>query len=250
MGLGLGPEEAARAAQMATALGVDHLLSRPADGLSGGETQRIALARALAKNAPSILLDEPLAAVDHADKQLVLGQIASSLEGRRAVVVTHDLGVAAALADDIAVIDGGRLLQQGPIEEVLPAPISLDVARILGVQNIIPGLATPGDGLTTVRTETIEVVGTGSVEGTARAVFPGEAVSVSTARGGAQSARNRWRGSVVELKELGGLVEVVVDVGTSVVAVVTPGAMGELELTPGLEVLIAVKASAVTVIPA
>ncbi len=251
LGLGLDPEEAAWAAQKAEALGVDSLLGRASSELSGGEAQRLSLARALSKRAPWLLLDEPLAAVDHADKQMVISQVASSLEGRSAVVVTHDLDVAAALANDIAVIDGGRLLQQGAIQEVLPSPASVDVARILGVQNVIPGTAEPGDGLlVTLRTGSIDVVGTGEVAGTARAVFPGEAVTISLDQARSGSERNRWAGTIVEITPLGGLVEVVVDVGVPVVAVITPGAMGDLELAPGLSVSVAVKASAVAVIPA
>lgn len=250
LGLGLDHEESAWARQHADELGVAGLLGEPSGNLSGGETQRLALARTLARREHWLFLDEPLAAVDHSDKQMVLSRVASALEGRSAVVVTHDLGVAVALADDVAVIDKGRILQQGPLSEVLPSPSSLDVARILGVQNVIEGLAIPGETLTTVKSETLEVVGRGTVEGKARAMFPGEAVTIAPEGSETGSARNHWRGTVVELKPLGGLTEVVVDVGTNVVAVVTSGALGDLDVAPGLVVTVAVKATAVVVTPA
>lgn len=250
LGLGLDDEEAAWAGQHAVTLGVDSLLGRAADELSGGEAQRLALARSLSRRSPWLLLDEPLTAVDHADKQMVVSRVASALEGRSAVVVTHDLGVAAALADDIAVIDAGRLLQQGAIEQVLPTPASVDVARILGVQNVISGVAIRGDGLSTLATGSIEVVGAGEVDGRARAMFPGEAVTVSVGPHSPGSERNRWTGSIQEMTPLGGLVEVLVDVGVPVVAVITPGAMADLDLAPGLSVTVAVKASAVAIVPA
>ena len=250
LGLGLDSEESVWAAQIAADLGVGELLGEPSGNLSGGETQRLALARTLARQKAWLLLDEPLAAVDHSDKQMVLSHIASALDGTSAIVVTHDLAVAVALADDIAVLDDGRVLQQGALSDVLPAPASEDVARVLGVQNVIAGLATAGEALTTVKSEGLEVVGKGLVDGRARAMFPGEAVTIAREGTATGSPRNQWTGKVVQLKPLGGLTEVVVDVGENVVAVVTAGALGDLDIAPGLVVTVAVKASAVVVIPA
>lgn len=250
LGLGLDSEGTAWAAQLAVRLGVDGLLDRPAHRLSGGERQRLALARALARPDPWILLDEPLAAVDHADRQRVLQVISSVLDGRGGVVVTHDLDTAVALADHVAVIEGGRVLQQGPLEEVLAAPASAEVARILGVRNVISGIATPGDGLSSLQSGAVTVVGKGVVEGRARAMFSGESVSLSTDGGSGESPRNSWEGSVVDIKPLASLAEVVVDIGTEVVALVTPAALDDLGLAPGVQVRVAVKAAAVVIVPA
>ena len=250
LGLGLGAEQAAWAAQKAQLLGVGDLLASPSRHLSGGEAQRIALARALSSTQPWLLLDEPLAAINHADRGIVLSLIAEELTGRSSVVVTHDLDVAAALGDSIAVMAGGRLLQQGPIGSVLAGPSSIEVARILGVKNLISGTASRSDAMSLVRSDVIEVAGTGDVEGRARAVFAAEAVTVLPPGAARGSARNRWTGTVADLRTLGSLVEVVVDVGQPVVAMVTQGAASDLQLAVGSRVEVAVKASAVTVIPA
>ena len=250
LGLGLDAEEASWAAQKARLLGVGELLSSPSRQLSGGESQRLALARALASKEPWLLLDEPLAAIDHADRDMVLSGVSQELTGRSAVVVTHDLDVAAALGDRIALMEGGRLLQQGPIDVVLAGPASVEVARILGVKNLITGIASRRGNMNFVKSEAIEVAGTGDVEGRARAVFAAEAVTILPPGAPGGSARNRWTGTVADLRALGSLVEVVVDVGQPVVAVITPGASSDLELTVGARVDVAVKASAVAVIPA
>lgn len=250
LGLGLDTEQVAWAGQLAQRLGVDDLLNQPAHNLSGGERHRLALARALAQRDPWILLDEPLASVDHADRQRVLEVIASVLEGRSAVIVTHDLDTAVALADDIAVLDGGRLLQQGGLGEVLSSPSSVEAARILGVRNVISGVATPGEGITSVKGEAVTVVGKGVVEGTARAMFPAESVTLATGAAPGGSPRNSWEGSVVEIKRLASLIEVVVDIGVDVVALLTPAALDDLALAPGVSVRVTVKATSVVVVPA
>ncbi len=250
LGLGLDGEQAAWAAQLADRLGVGGLLSAPAQNLSGGERQRLALARTLAHAEEWLLLDEPLSAVDRSDRDRVLAEVASALEGKSAVVVTHDLDVAVALADRIAVISAGRLLQQGPLVEVLAGPADAEVARVLGVRNVIDGTATRADGLTVVKSEAIEVVGRGEAEGHARALFGAEAVAVSPPSAGPGSPRNRWQGRVVEVRRRAYLVEVMVDVGQPVVALLTPGALEELDLEPGCEVTLSVKATSVVVVPA
>jgi molybdopterin-binding protein len=250
LGLGLGPEATAWAAQLASRLGVDHLLASAAHTLSGGERQRLALARALAHGEEWLLLDEPLSAVDRTDRDRVLAEVAAALEGRSAVVVTHDLDVGVALADRLAVISSGRLLQQGPLTEVLTGPADAEVARVLGVRNVIDGTATPNEGLTVVKSAAVEVVGRGDVEGHARALFGAEAVAVTMGTVGDGSPRNRWQGMVTEVRRLASLVEVVVDVGQPVVALVTPGAAEELGIGPGSVVTLSVKATSVVVVPA
>ena len=133
----------ALAAYWLVRLGLDGLeLRRPAE-LSGGQRQRVALARALARSPQLLLLDEPLSALDSPvrnDLRRHLRALQHELAATT-VIVTHDPEEAAMLADEILVVDHGRLVQAGPTVAVLDRPASPTVARLLGMPNINPGRA-------------------------------------------------------------------------------------------------------------
>ncbi|MFS0713604.1 heme ABC transporter ATP-binding protein [Microbacterium sp. 2P01SA-2] len=122
----IGTEHAAvddaRIADAVARADVAHLLHRDYPSLSGGEKARVSLARVLAQDTPVVLLDEPTAALDLRHQEDVL-RVARGLarEGRAVVVVLHDLSLAAAYADEIAMIDGGRLVARGDARSVLTA---------------------------------------------------------------------------------------------------------------------------------
>lgn len=253
MGLGLTAEEASRARHLADRLGVGDLLQYEASSLSGGEAQRVAVARVLAVRRPWVLLDEPLSAQDEQDRMMVAAVIIEELGDRGAVIITHDRQEAAVLGDRMAVLVGGRLLQEGPVDEVFSLPAGDAVAAAVGIGNVIDGEVVDAEGpLTALRAGEMTVWGIGEVPtgDPARAVFGAEAVTLFRGREGeAGSARNRWVGIVTELRDLGQLVEVVIDVGNRVVALVTPGSQEVLQLGPGANVTLTVKATAVRVNP-
>lgn len=99
---------------------VVHLAQRPYSSLSGGERARVSLARVLAQDTPVVLLDEPTAALDlrHQEEVMTLAR-GLARRGRAVVVVLHDLSLAAAYADEVAVVADGTLRSVGPPEEVL-----------------------------------------------------------------------------------------------------------------------------------
>ena len=250
LGLGLDAEEAGMAGRLADRLGLRTVLAEPAEQLSGGERQRLALARILSRRAKWALLDEPLTAIDRRDRELVLGVLASALSGRSSLVVTHDLDVAAALADNLAVMIGGEIVQRGPLKEVLRSPNSVDVARVVGVGNIIEGKGTAQAGLTRVEGARISVVGRGTVDGPVRALIRAESLVLGSGESQGLSARNRWSGRVTRVTDRASVVEVEVDVGELIVAMVTHGAAEELSLGVGSVVSVTAKATSVTVVPA
>ncbi|WP_229051727.1 heme ABC transporter ATP-binding protein [Aeromicrobium sp. Leaf350] len=120
---------------------VAHLLDRPYTALSGGERARVSLARVLAQDTPVVLLDEPTAALDLRHQEEVMA-VARRLAraGKAVVVVLHDLSVAAAWADRVAIIDAGRLVACGPPADVLTAE------RILAVYGIAVHVVPTPDG--------------------------------------------------------------------------------------------------------
>jgi molybdate transport system ATP-binding protein len=250
LGLGLNTEEAARAGILARKLGLGEVLPLPAHTLSGGERHRLALARALASRSRWVLLDEPLAAIDRSDRTMVLELLVEELEGRSALVVTHDLDEAAALGDRIVVVENGRLLQQGQLPDVLRGPVSAQVARILGFGNIVEGQGASSDGYTTVVVGELTVVGVGEVQGPARAIIPGDSVIIGRDVATGSSARNRWQGTVVEIRPRASVLEVDIDVGFLLSSLITPGSADEIGLEVGASVVASVKATAVTVVPA
>lgn len=110
--------------------------------LSGGEQQRVALARALAPGPELLLLDEPLGALDRALRERLMLDVRAILKrvGMTSIYVTHDQTEAFAVADRVAVMNAGEVVQTGNPQHVHEHPASPFVARFLGYQNLIPGL--------------------------------------------------------------------------------------------------------------
>lgn len=134
-----------RAGELMERLGIAHLArARPHD-VSGGERQRAALARALARDPGVLLLDEPLAALDAHTRDRVRGELAALLAelGLPVLLVTHDLEDATALADRIAVVASGRIRWTGTPAELLTRPDDAFAARFAGA-NVLAGVAGAG----------------------------------------------------------------------------------------------------------
>ena len=128
-------------------LRLDGLHGRLPGQLSGGQRQRVALARALAFQPRLVLLDEPFSALDAPVREELRRELRRLQRdaGLSTIIVTHDAEEAALLADEIIVIGEGGLLQAGPRAEVFGQPASPQVARLLGIPNLIHGwVAEPG----------------------------------------------------------------------------------------------------------
>lgn len=117
--------------------------------LSGGQQQRVAVARALAREPKILLLDEPFSAVDRATREALYYELAELREELRmpVILVTHDLDEATLLADRMCILDRGRILQTATPDQLLRAPASAAVARLLGMRNLFSGTVKEhGDG--------------------------------------------------------------------------------------------------------
>ena len=132
-------EQADRAAAMLELVGLETLADRPVDGLSGGEQQRVALARALAPEPRLLMLDEPLASVDRERREQLAAELHRVIRttGTATLLVTHDLDEAFTLADRIAVMDLGRLLQVDAPPRLWQTPADRRVAEFLGYEAFV-----------------------------------------------------------------------------------------------------------------
>jgi molybdate transport system ATP-binding protein len=252
-----GPRAAGSPRRTAYAAAARHLAEVEADGLaarrpaelSGGQAQRVAIARAVATDPRLLLLDEPLAALDVTLAPLVRRVLRSVLPGRTTVLVTHDLLDALLLSDRVAVLEAGRVVETGPTAEVLRHPRTAFTAHLAGL-NLVLGTANR----TGVVTPAGLHVGAGTVGvpagAPAAAVFAPNAVSVFVEPPHG-SPRTVLSARVGELEPSGDEVRVTTTTATGepVTASVTAVSVGELDLYPGREVFLAVKATAVTVYP-
>ena len=123
-----------RVEETARLLRIDHLLERRVGGLSGGDRQRVALGRAIVRTPKAFLMDEPLGALDAEFRRLMCGELRElhNRIGATTVYITHDQVEAMAMADCIAVMNGGVLQQVGPPQEIYDQPRTMFVADFLG----------------------------------------------------------------------------------------------------------------------
>jgi tungstate transport system ATP-binding protein len=131
-------ERDARAGELLALVGLAGLGARPARKLSGGEQQRLALARALAKEPQVLFLDEPTASLDPAATKAIEDIIrAVAARGIKVVMSTHDLGEAKRLAGDIVLMHRGRVIENGPAEAFFSAPTTKEAQRFLAGELLI-----------------------------------------------------------------------------------------------------------------
>jgi molybdate transport system ATP-binding protein len=215
---------------------------RPAQ-LSGGQAQRVAVARALATEPHLLLLDEPLSALDVETAPAIRGLLRRVLADRTTVVVTHDVLDAVLLADEVAVLESGRVVERGPTATVLTRPTSAFAARVAGL-NLVRGRAV---GTAVVGPDGLRVEGLADepVPEGAQAVAVFSPASVGVYREAPQgSPRNTVTATVTDLEPHGHQVRVHT---AYLSADITPAALADLRLAPGDEVVLTVKASEVAV---
>ncbi|MGO4044229.1 ABC transporter permease [Actinomyces johnsonii] len=258
-------EAVARARAELAAVGAEHLASRSGGALSGGQAARVALARALATGPRLLVLDEPMSALDVTARQemrrLVSRRCAE--EGLTLLLVTHDVLDLTALAEDVVVLDRGRVVEQGPTARVLSAPRSDFVARLTGtavLTGVIDGEASaPG-----LRLPSGRVVHGRPQDGSAETADRGEILSpgapgvalvppdaVALYREAPEgSPRNVLTGRVTGLERSGALVSVRLELeeGQRLSAAVTAGAVAELSIAEGRQVCCVIKAVQVRVV--
>jgi len=210
----------ARGQEWLDRFGVSDLARRKPRELSGGQAQRVAIARALATQPKLLLLDEPLTGLDvkvAMALRIELGRHLASYDGVT-LLITHHAIDALTVADRVLVLDNGTVAQIGTPEEVSQRPRTEHVARLVGL-NVV----RDGDTLVSFTPEAV-------------------AISLDEPVG---SPRLRWQGRVEDVAPHGDAVRVLVRADPDLIADVTPAAATELDLTPGREVWLSVKETAV-----
>jgi len=253
---GTGREEIGRAVPRYLELfGIAHLAKRSARKLSGGEAQRTSLARAFITKPEIIFLDEPFSALDPPTREALIGDLERILRETHttAVASTHDQTEALRLADRMAVMNGGKIAQIGPVVEVINRPAAEFVASFVGVETVLPGrVLSVSDGVFVAAVEGGEIQAVGHVrtgEGVLCCIRP-EHVTLSTnVPPPGTSARNVFSGIIRTITPLGLFHRVRVDCGFDLVAYVTRQSLEELLLQEGKSVIASFKATAVHVIP-
>jgi tungstate transport system ATP-binding protein len=235
------------------AIGLSGYHSRKAITLSGGEAQRVALARSMVTEPEILYLDEPTANLDPPStekiEQLVV-QMNREL-GTTVVVSTHDMLQGQRLAGRIGVIMEGRLLQTGSTRKIFHRPENTQIARFVGMENIFEGevVATDREEVTiAVGDLRIQAVSPFPVGTKVNVLFRGEDVTIDLAPRIATSARNLLQGRVQKLTPVGPFEHVVMDCGIPITALVTIRSAEDLGLNPGKEVWVSIKATAVHVL--
>ena len=236
-------------------LGIGHLAKRRTRTLSGGEAQRVSLARALVIGPEVLLLDEPFAALDPPTREGLLADLEAVLSKTRitTIFVTHDRDEALALGDQVAVMIEGRILQVDVPERVFASPVNEQVARFVGVETILPGhVRSVRDGLAMVEVAgwTLEVAAPLAAGERVLICLRPEEITLfpSGAFAAPSSARNQLHGKVVHHLPTGPLYRVTIDCGLLIVATVTRQSWEQLGLADGADVAVSFKASAPHVI--
>ncbi|MFP3974929.1 MAG: tungstate ABC transporter ATP-binding protein WtpC [Chloroflexota bacterium] len=230
-------------------LGISHLLKRKPDTLSGGERQKVALARALAVSPKVLLLDEPLSALDPETRESVQQQL-RDIHNRldlTIIHVTHDFEEAISLGDRIAVLAEGRIAQVGTPQEIFRQPKSETVARFALTRNIFTGEVRDGDHESAIMDiEGTPVAVVTDVRGKRHASVRPEDILLSN-EPVHSSARNSFKGKVNHIVDRGSTIYLTVAVPPDFICLVTRRSFEEMNLQEGSDVYITFKASAVHV---
>jgi molybdate transport system ATP-binding protein len=230
---------------------VEELKARKPAAISGGEKQRVALARSLVTSPRVLLLDEPLTGLDAQLKSSIIDDLRAWNSAQRIpiVYVTHSREEVDALGERMIAVDHGRVIDSGPPQQVLDAPRRMRLAQAVGFENLFRGNVTglrETDGVMRIRLEASEC----EIEIPLGDAAPGDLVGVAvragdillaTERPRGLSARNVLEGRIDSVEQRGTIVVTRVDCGVIFTVLVTPGAARALELSRERKVWLVLK---------
>ena len=233
-------------------MNIAHLLDRRPSSLSGGEQQRVALARTLVQNPKILLLDEPLSSLDpklRSEIRSLLRQL--NREGQTVIHVTHDYEEAISLADTIGVVYEGRIIQTGRPEEVFSHPKSEFVAHFIGLRNFYKVTVMEEQGRVhgVINDHLAINLGKGDYSKEGFILIRNEDIILSKSAFDS-SATNSFKGVVTEIVPARTGMEISLDVGMPVYATITEQSLRHLEIREKEEIFVSFKATAVKFIEA
>lgn len=247
-----GAERETRVRAMLELIGMADCARRNARTFSGGEIQRLAIARALISRPEILLLDEPTANLDPDSVLKVEQLLAAIIQERTTTIIlsTHDMNQARRLADRVGVMVKGRLLQVSRPDDIFSAPRSIEVAGFVGMENMFSGTIVARDGqLVTVDVAGQNIQAVADCETGARVhlfLRPEDVTLVQRREAG--SARNLFSGKIKRVFPFGDMSRVEIDCGFPVAALVTGKSMQDMGLSVGAAVHASFKATALHVI--
>ena len=233
-------------------LAISHLAKRPAGALSGGEAQRVNLARALASDPEILLMDEPFSSLDAPSREAFMDDLEKIIRGRgiTTIFATHDRNEAIRLADKIIVMNAGSIVQSGSPNDITQYPASEFIASFMGTETILSGtVGGSGGGVFSVSVNGTSVEAVGKAE-------PGSTVTfcvhpdniVFSVNPSESSARNSFRGKVVKTVPMGLFQKVYFDCGFTLVAYITSQSLNSLDIHEGKDLMASFKATSVHII--
>ena len=234
---------------MAEIVEIPHLLQRSPAMLSGGEKQKVAMARALVIEPEVLLLDEPMSALDPETRERMQGELREMHRRVKVTIihVTHDFEEAVALGHRVAVLNDGEIVQIGSPEDFLRHPSSEFVARFALSRNIFNGkIGDTEDGCTFVDIGGVRVMAITELRGEVRLSLRPEDILISK-EPFQSTARNSFQGAITDIADRGSIVYITVNVPPDFMCLITRQAFEELGLRKGMRIWITFKASAIHV---
>lgn len=237
----------ARVKEVAELFGISHLLHRYPDTLSGGEKQRTAISRAIIMDPEVLLLDEPLSALDGQTRERLRSELKNlhRMFGTTIIHITHNFSEVFALADKVAVMNKGEIVQYGFPDDIFRKPNCEFTANFMGVENIFRGRCIKVADYTHINIEGLTLISSSQTdEAEAFASIRPEDIIVSR-EPVETSARNSLKGKVIDIIDSGTLVKLCVDTGIVFMVVLTRQGWREMDLKEGDELYLMFKASSV-----
>lgn len=244
-------EQRRRLETIAAAFHIGNLLQRRPAELSGGEKQRVAVARALVTRPRILLLDEPLTGLDASLRRAILEDLRAwnAANGIPILYVTHNREEVDAIGEQVLTLANGRVQESGAPRAVLDAPRSVELAQAAGFENVLRGKVVEHRAADGVMRASLENAAC-EIEIPLGEAVPGDEVRVAIRAGDILlateaphflSARNVLPGTIESIETRGTLVAVRVQAGANFLVHVTPGAARSLELAAGQLIWLVIK---------